>query len=51
MCSLLGDVKITCQAVDYIEMFYNSNRKHTNNGMLTPVDYESGQRKLNKAGV
>jgi putative transposase len=25
---------------DYIEMFYNPNRKHTNNGMLSPVDYE-----------
>jgi putative transposase len=36
---------------DYIEMFYNPNREHTNNGMLSPVDYESGQRKLNKAGV
>lgn len=36
---------------DYIEMFYNPNRKHTNNGMLSPVDYEAGQRKLNKAGV
>ena len=36
---------------DYIEMFYNPNRKHTNNGMLSPVDYEARQRKLNKAGV
>jgi len=26
---------------DYIEMFYNPNRKHTNNGMLSPVDYEN----------
>ena len=25
---------------DYIEMFYNPTRKHTNNGMLSPVDYE-----------
>jgi putative transposase len=23
---------------DYIEMFYNPKRKHTNNGMLSPVD-------------
>lgn len=23
---------------DSIEMFYNPNRKHTNNGMLSPVD-------------
>jgi len=36
---------------DYIEMFYNPNRKHTNNGMLSLVDYEKNQRKLNKAGV
>jgi putative transposase len=36
---------------DYIEMFYNPNRKHTNNGMLSPFDYETRQRKLNKAGV
>lgn len=49
MCSLLGDVKITCQAVDYIEVFYNPNSKHSNNGMLSPVDYKSGQCKLNKA--
>lgn len=36
---------------DYIEMFYNPNRKHTNNGMLSPVDYEITQRNINKAGV
>ena len=36
---------------DYIEMFYNPNRKHTNNGMLSPVDFENRQYKLNKAGV
>ena len=36
---------------DYIEMFYNPNRKHTSNGMLSPVEYEEGQYKLNKAGV
>ena len=36
---------------DYIEMFYNRDRKHTNNGMLSPVDYERRQRKLNEAGV
>lgn len=36
---------------DYIEMFYNPNRKHTNNGMLSPVDYETKQRKMNEAGV
>ena len=36
---------------DYIEMFYNPTRKHTNNGMLSPVDYETEQRKMNEAGV
>ena len=36
---------------DYIEMFYNPSRKHINNGMLSPVDYEAKQQKLNKAGV
>ena len=25
---------------DYIEMFYNSVRKHGNNDMLSPVEYE-----------
>ena len=36
---------------DYIEMFYNPKRKHTNNGMLSPVDFENRQHKLNQAGV
>lgn len=36
---------------DYIEMFYNPTRKHTNNGMLSPVDYEIKQQKTNEAGV
>jgi putative transposase len=36
---------------EYIEMFYNPTRKHTNNGMLAPVHYEIKQRKMNKAGV
>ncbi len=35
----------------YIEMFYNPKRKHTNNDMLSPVDFETRQQKLNKAGV
>jgi putative transposase len=35
----------------YIEMFYDPKRKHTNNGMLLPVDFEAGQQKLNEAGV
>lgn len=36
---------------EYIEMFYNPKRKHTNNGMLSPVDFEVWQQKLNEAGV
>jgi putative transposase len=36
---------------EYIEMFYNPTRKHTNNGMLSPVDYEIKQRKMNEASV
>ena len=34
-----------------IEMFYTPKRKHTNNGMLSPVDFEIRQKKLNEAGV
>jgi putative transposase len=36
---------------EYIELFYNPKRKHTNNGMLSPVDFEIRQQKLNQAGV
>ena len=36
---------------EYIEMFYNPKRKHTNNGMLSPVDFETRQQKLREAGV
>ena len=36
---------------DYIERFYNPKRKHTNNGMLSSVDFETHQQKLNEAGV
>ena len=36
---------------EYIEMFYNPKRKHSNNGMLSPVDFEARQQKLNEAGV
>ena len=35
----------------YIEMFYNPKRKHTNNGMLSPVDFEERQLKLKKADI
>ena len=37
--------------LDYIEMFSNPTRKHTNNGMLSPVDYEIKQQRMNTAGV
>ncbi len=33
------------------EMLYNPSRKHTNNDMLSPVDYVAKQTKLNEAGV
>jgi len=36
---------------EYIEMCYKPKRKHTNNGMLSPVDFETRQQKLNEAGV
>lgn len=35
---------------DYIEMFYNPKRKHANNGMLSPVNFER-QQKMNPQGV
>jgi len=35
---------------EYIEMFYNPKRKHTNNGMLSPVEFER-QHKVNAEGV
>jgi len=35
---------------DYIEMFYNPERKHANNGMLSPADFAK-QQKLNPLGV
>ena len=28
----------------YIEMFYNPKRKHTRNGMLLPVEFETQQK-------
>ncbi len=36
---------------EYIELFYNPKRKHTTNGMLSPVDFEERQLKLKQAGV
>ena len=35
---------------DYIEMFCNPKRKHTRDGMLSPVDLER-QQKLRHDGV
>lgn len=35
---------------DYIEMFYNPQRKHARNGMLSPINFEQ-QQKLNPQGV
>ncbi|UOA31942.1 hypothetical protein DSM110093_01723 [Sulfitobacter sp. DSM 110093] len=35
----------------YIEMFYNPTGKHTNNGMLSPVNYEIKQQKMNEPGA
>ena len=36
---------------DYIETLYNPKRKHTNNSMLSPIDYETVQKKMKEAGV
>jgi len=35
---------------EYIEMFYNPQRKHTNNGMLSPAEFER-QQKMKSQGV
>ena len=39
------------QVIEYIEMFYNAKRKHTNKGMLSPADFELLQQKLSEADV
>lgn len=36
---------------DDIEIFYNPDRKHTNNGMPSPVDHEIKHQRMNEAGV
>ncbi len=36
---------------DDVESFYNPNRKHRNDGILSPVDFETRQQKPNEAGV
>jgi putative transposase len=35
---------------DYIEMFYNPQRKHVRNGMLSPIEFEA-KHKMNPQGV
>lgn len=35
---------------EYIEMSYNTTRKHTNNGMLSPAEFER-QHKANTEGA
>jgi len=36
--------------VEYIELFYNPKRRYTNNGTLSPVDFEIRQQKLKHEG-
>lgn len=36
--------------IDDIETFHSPKRAHMNNGMLSPVDFELWQQKLNEAG-
>lgn len=35
---------------DYVEMFYNPQRNHAKNGMLSPAEFEK-QQKLNPQGI
>lgn len=35
-------------ALKYIELFYNSKRKHTHNSMLSPTDFKARQQTLAK---
>ena len=41
---------IAYRPTDYIEFFYNSQRKHVRNGMLSPTAFEQ-QQKLKLQGV
>lgn len=50
------DVRATCRVLrvhfsGFYTWFYYPKRRHTNNGMLSPVDFEIRQQKLNQAGV
>lgn len=35
-----GRAEARTDVVDYIEMFYNSKRRHSFNNLLSPVEYE-----------
>lgn len=37
--------------LECIKPFCNPKRKHTNNGTLSPVDFEIRQKNLNEVGV
>jgi hypothetical protein len=47
---LLGMLRIPCRAADHIEFFYNPQRKHVRNRMLSPSDFEQ-QQNLKLQGV
>ena len=36
---------------EYIAPFFNPKRMRTNNAALAPVDFETGQPKIKRAGV
>ena len=42
--------KARSDVFDYIEMFYNLKRKHANNGMLSPINFEK-QQEMKRQGV
>ena len=43
-------LRIRCRAADYIEVFYNPQRKYVRNGMLSPIAFEQ-QQNLKLQGV
>ena len=36
---------------DYIELFYNSKRRHADNGMLSPVEFEMATKLSSKVSM
>ena len=46
----IGDGLARRDVFDYIEFFYNPQRKHVRNGMLSPIAFEQ-QQKLKLKGV